>query len=299
MRVGVVLLPQLPWREAAPRWRSVEERGFAHGWTYDHLAWRDLADEPWYATVPTLTAAATVTATLQLGTWVTSPNFRHPVTLAKELMTLDDISAGRLITGVGAGGTGWDAEVLGGSVLPARQRMDRLVEFVDLLDTLLTDPETSRDGEFFTAARARMHPAGSRARIPLVVAANGPRGMRVAAGYDGWATTGPPHDASAATTGARWEAWWRDLAALVGRYDRICAEVGRSLGTGRRMLDLDSAPVFSLSGPDVFDDAAGRARALGFTDVLVHWPRNSGVHSGDPAVLDHVAGRLRDGGVMD
>jgi hypothetical protein len=78
MRVGVVILPQFRWPEARARWVSLEQRGFAHGWTHDHLAWRDLADEPMYATIPTLIAAATATSTLRLGTWVASPNYRHP-----------------------------------------------------------------------------------------------------------------------------------------------------------------------------------------------------------------------------
>ena len=46
MRVGVVILPQFSWPEARARWASLQERGFAHGWTYDHLSWRDLKDEP-------------------------------------------------------------------------------------------------------------------------------------------------------------------------------------------------------------------------------------------------------------
>src|SRR5690242_15084689 len=106
MRVGVVILPQLHWPEARARWVSLEQRGFAHGWTYDHLSWRDLAGEPWFGTIPTLVAAATATTTLRLGTWVMSPNFRHPVTTAKDLMTLDDVAGGRVIAAVGAGGPG-------------------------------------------------------------------------------------------------------------------------------------------------------------------------------------------------
>ena len=51
--VGVVVLPQQRWAEAAARWKAVEDMGFAHAWTYDHLAWQSLADEPWFATVPT------------------------------------------------------------------------------------------------------------------------------------------------------------------------------------------------------------------------------------------------------
>ena len=82
MRVGVVILPQYRWPEARARWNALEDMGFAHGWSYDHLAWRDLADQDWFGTIPSLAAAAAVTSTLRLGTWVTSPNFRHPVTLA-------------------------------------------------------------------------------------------------------------------------------------------------------------------------------------------------------------------------
>src|SRR3954451_23788518 len=105
MRVGVIVLPEHPWAKARAEWQFLEECGFAHAWMYDHLAWRTMADRPWYATVPTLTAAALVTERIALGTWVTSPNFRHPITLAKELLSLDDISGGRILAGIGAGGT--------------------------------------------------------------------------------------------------------------------------------------------------------------------------------------------------
>ncbi|MGZ4589020.1 MAG: LLM class flavin-dependent oxidoreductase, partial [Mycobacteriaceae bacterium] len=105
MRVGVVLLPQARWRGpdgAAQQWLRVEALGFDHAWTYDHLSWRSLVDEPWFATVPVLAAAAVTTSRIRLGTWVASPNYRHPVPFAKELMTLDDLSGGRFILGIGA-----------------------------------------------------------------------------------------------------------------------------------------------------------------------------------------------------
>src|SRR5687768_4817719 len=113
MRVGVIVLPEQRWSDASSRWRRLDEWGFDSAWTYDHLAWRSLADGPWFATVPTLAAAAGVTSRIRLGTFVASPNFRHPVPFAKELMGLDDISGGRFVLGVGAGGTGFDASVLG------------------------------------------------------------------------------------------------------------------------------------------------------------------------------------------
>ncbi|WP_234355621.1 LLM class flavin-dependent oxidoreductase [Kitasatospora aureofaciens] len=82
-------------------------------------------DETWFGAVPTLTAAATATERIRLGTLVTSPDFRHPGTLAQELTTLDDISGGRLTVGIGAGGTGFDTQVLGGGEWTPRQRADR------------------------------------------------------------------------------------------------------------------------------------------------------------------------------
>ena len=60
MRVGITLLPELAWAEDRARWQAVEAYGYDHAWTFDHLAWRSLADSPWFATVPTLTAAALV-----------------------------------------------------------------------------------------------------------------------------------------------------------------------------------------------------------------------------------------------
>jgi len=300
MRVGVIILPQFPAAETRRRWKSLEDRGFAHGWTYDHLAWRDLADEPWYATVPTLVNAAAATSSLRIGTWVSSPNFREPVTYAKELMTLDDLAGGapdetgkgRLIAAIGAGGLGWDAAVLGRPVLEPKERVDRLTEFATLSDLLLTQSETSWRGSYFTAERARMHPSGSRSRICMVTAGNGPRSVRLAAGFDGWATTGPEGDLST-------DQWWERLAFLAGTYSEAVRKTDRDPARLRRFLSLDLAPGFTLSDSRSFTAAARRARALGFTDVIIHWPRPSGVYAGDETVLDQIAGLLVDGQLPD
>ena len=98
MRFGITILPEYRWSDAAPRWRRAEELGFDHAWTYDHLSWRWLRDEPWFGVVPTLAAAAVATSRIRLGTLVANPGLRHPATFAKELMTLDDISAGRVLS---------------------------------------------------------------------------------------------------------------------------------------------------------------------------------------------------------
>lgn len=159
MKIGVVILPDQRWAEAERLWREAEELGFSHAWTYDHLTWRSLRDGPWFAAVPTLAAAAVSTSTIRLGTLVASPNFRHPVTFAKELMTLDDISSGRITLGLGSGGVGWDATALGQDPWSASERTSRFTEFVQQLDRLLTEPVIdSISGKFYSAKDARAIP---------------------------------------------------------------------------------------------------------------------------------------------
>ncbi|NCT90285.1 LLM class flavin-dependent oxidoreductase [Cellulomonas sp. APG4] len=292
MRFGIVLLPQERWAADRERWRRAEEYGFDHAWTYDHLAWRSLADEPWLATVPLLAAAATATERIRLGTWVASPNYRHPVPFAKDVMGLDDVSGGRLLLGLGAGGTGWDADVLGPRVT-TRVRTERFEEFTTLLDLLLTQPVTDWTGTHFEAHGARMIPGClQEPRVPFVVAANGPRALRVAARHgQGWATYGPPVE-EGASPGAADAAWWDGLAGLVGRFEEVAAAAGRDPATIDRYLNVDASPTYALASVDAFEDAVGRARELGFTDLVVHWPRDGAPYAGSETVLEQVAARL-------
>jgi alkanesulfonate monooxygenase SsuD/methylene tetrahydromethanopterin reductase-like flavin-dependent oxidoreductase (luciferase family) len=284
MRIGIAILQDGPWPRARERWRRAEAYGFDHGWVYDHLGWRSLVDHPWFDAVPTLAAAATVTSRMRLGTFVASPNFRHPVPFAREVTTLDDISGGRLLLGVGAGGrAGYDTEVLGQPPLSARTRVDRFAEFLELLDLLLRTDRVSWTGEYYAAVDARSNPGCVQSpRVPFVVAASGPRAMRLAARYgQGWATSGNGRDEQ--------EAWWRDVAERARRLDDALEACGRAPGELDRYLQLDAGPVYSLSGVGVFTDAVGRAAELGFTDVVTHWPRPDGPYTGDEAVLEEIA----------
>jgi alkanesulfonate monooxygenase SsuD/methylene tetrahydromethanopterin reductase-like flavin-dependent oxidoreductase (luciferase family) len=284
MRFGIVILPDHRWSVAGPRWQRADDYGFDHAWTYDHLGWRDLVDGPWFDAVPTLTAAATVTSRIRLGTYVASPNFRHPVHFTREVTALDDISQGRLLLGIGAGGSGFDAGVLGKALLTPRERVDRFGEFLELLDGLLREERVTWSGSYFAAADARSTPGPvQQPRPPFVIAANGPRSMRLAAKYgDGWVTTGDPDSASM-------DDWWRSIAIAAAKFGAALDAAGRSAD---RYLDLDSAPVLSMSSADAFTDAAGRAGELGFTDVISHWPRATGWYAGDEKMLETVAGLL-------
>ncbi|WP_129336429.1 LLM class flavin-dependent oxidoreductase [Cellulomonas endophytica] len=299
--MGMVLLPQERWAQARGRWQRLEEAGFDHAWTYDHLAWRTLADEPWFATVPLLAAAAAVTGRIGLGTFVASPNFRHPVPFAKDVLGLDDVSGGRFLLGVGAGGEGFDARVLGPA--PARAaRTRRFEEFVGVLDRLLTQPVTEHAGEHYEAHGARMHPGTiARPRVPFLVAANGPRAMALAARLgDGWVTFGPSVALDAAgpdglppagSDDAAQERWWQGLAELAHRVDAAEREAGRTRPL-RRVLSLDGAPRFALSSLTLAVEGVERAAALGFTDVVLHWPRAEGVYAGDERTAEAFAERL-------
>jgi len=294
VRYGICILPEHPWSEAEPLWRAAEERGFDHAWTYDHLTWAGLPDSPWHSTMVTLGMAATVTERIGLGTFVASPNFRHPVTFMRDILTVDDVSRGRLLLGLGAGGD-LDAEILGHH-LTRGQRTRRFGEFVSLLDRVLREDHVDHDGEFFAARDARTRPGCvQQPRVPFVVAANGPRSMALAAAHgQGWMTTGPagrevdPDDSEA----ARIEQWWRGIVDIGRRYTEIEAGADRSSpGVERpadRYLSLDASGTPALRSADFFDEQVGRADELGFTDVVVHWPRGSEPYRADPAVLERI-----------
>lgn len=286
MRVGVTLLPEYAWAQDRHRWRRAERYGFDHAWTFDHLAWRSLADSPWYATIPTLVAAALETSSLRLGTWVTTPNFRHPVPLAKELMTLDAVSQGRLNVGLGAGAPGWDASMLGQPQLSPAQRSSRFSEFVTLLDLLLTEPQTTWRGEWFSAVDARNIPGpAQQPRPPIIVAANGPKAIRVAVTRaEGWATMGvAARDADADT-------WWRGVREASDRCNEALAE-SRRPNSIARYLNLEALSQ-SMTSIELFREYAGRASALGFTDIVIAWPRPNGPFAGDEKILEEIAADL-------
>jgi alkanesulfonate monooxygenase SsuD/methylene tetrahydromethanopterin reductase-like flavin-dependent oxidoreductase (luciferase family) len=287
VRFGVVILPDARWAEAGERWRRADELAFDTAWTYDHLSWRSLRDGPWFGMVPTLAAAAFVTSRVRLGPLVASPNFRHPVPFAKELMSLDDLSGGRLVVGLGAGGVGWDATVLGVPAWSPQERADRFEEFVGLLDQLLRSPaDLTATGRFYAAVEARNLPGCVQPpRAPFAVAATGPRGFRLAASLgQAWVTTGDrttPGPVGAAEGAAI-------VRAQIERLEAACAEVGRDPATIDRIVLTGGELEAGLSSVEAFRDLAGRYAEVGVTDLVVHWPRESEPYVADLAVFERI-----------
>ncbi|MGC1419705.1 MAG: LLM class flavin-dependent oxidoreductase [Acidimicrobiales bacterium] len=283
MRLSTVILPLERWPASKEKWRRAEELGFFAAYTYDHLSWGRLKDRPWFAAVPTLTAAALCTSSIRLGTLVTTPNFRHPVPLAKDLLSLDDVSSGRLIVGVGSGGLGSDDTVLGKEPWSSEERMDRFINFVELLDHLLTQPVTTEKGTFYSAFEARMLPGTvQQPRPPFFVAAAGKRGLGVVTRYgQAWVSIGRSSKAE--------ESCQNVIASQLQKLRVTMEEAQRPMQSLERvLLDglNDEKPLTSL---DAFVDWAGRYQALGITELVVHWPEPDSLFASDVLTFERIA----------
>ncbi|MGW1770577.1 LLM class flavin-dependent oxidoreductase [Streptomyces sp. NPDC002104] len=290
LRLSTVILPVNRWHEGGrDRWQRAEELGFHTAYTYDHLSWRTFRDGPWFGALPTLTAAAAATERLRLGTLVTSPNFRHPVTLAKELISLDDVSGGRITLGIGAGGNGFDATALGQEAWTPRERADRFAEFVPLLDRLLTEDSVTHRGTHYSADEARNIPGCvQRPRLPFAVAATGPRGMKLAARHgQAWVTTGDPKLFAEGTPEQSVEA----IRGQIQRLGKACAEIGRDAAELDKILltGFTPEPGRPLESLDAFVDFAGTHRELGITEIVIHWPIPDSDFASDQTVFEKIA----------
>ena len=271
--VSAVVLPDpSPVAEFLAAVREAERTGMRTVWTYDHLTWPLLADGPWYGAVPLLGAAAVTTSRVRLGTLVASPNFRHPVPFAKELMTLDRLSGGRIEAGVGAGTEGPDARVLGDAPSGRAERTERFAEWLTLLDLLLRQPVTTVHGERFTAVDAHQLPGCvQQPRLPLTVAAAGPRALALVARYgQGWVTYGPYVAAGAP------DDWFAAVSEQSHRLTDALAAGGRDPADVRRIVLIGLETAWPFESAERYADLLGRLSRSGIDEVAVHWPRSDG-----------------------
>jgi probable F420-dependent oxidoreductase len=176
LQVGVQL-PEVErdvgWPEYAAIARAAEEAGFDSIWLGDHLLYRDDGREergPWEAWT-LLSALAVVTESVQLGPLVSCLSFHPPGLVAKMAVTLDEVSQGRFVLGVGAG---WNETEYRAFGLPFDRRVSRFEEAFAIVRPLVAGERVTFSGRFFRADDAVLLPRPSR-RVPLMVGTEGPR----------------------------------------------------------------------------------------------------------------------------
>src|SRR5215211_2330343 len=139
---------EAPWGELLAMARRGEELGFDSIWVGDHLLYRNPGEPPrgpWEA-FSLLAALAAVTSRIELGPLVACTGFRHPAMLAKQAVTVDEISGGRLILGVGSGWHEPEFAAFGGQF---DHRVGRFEEAFTILRTLLREGEIDFAGQFY------------------------------------------------------------------------------------------------------------------------------------------------------
>ena len=149
LHVGIGVDQNLPWATMVERWRLVEALGFDSLWDFDHLHQPSRPDGPYLEAWTTLAAAAMVTTRVRLGVLVSSNTFRHPAVLARQAITLDVMSGGRLDVGLGAGWFVPEHEAFGIDFQPPGERVSRFREAVEVIDRLLRLPQASYQGRYY------------------------------------------------------------------------------------------------------------------------------------------------------
>ncbi len=201
--------------------RVAEDAGFDSLWVGDHLLYRD-ADGgtrgPWEAW-STLAGLAAVTSRVELGPLVAATSFHSPAMLAKKAATLDEMSGGRLILGLGAG---WNEAEYRAFGFPFDNRVSRFEEAFTIIRTLLREGAVDFDGRYYQARDCELVPRGPRPDgPPLMVGSEGPRMLRITVPHvDMWNA---------------WHSWYGNLPDGIGplreKVDGACVEVGRDPAT--------------------------------------------------------------------
>ena len=273
LRFHVLVLPNAPWDELLRRFRHVEELGFDLVSVADHFVdWHD-PSVPWHEAWTLLAAMARETTRIRIGTCVTQIPLRNPALLARQALTVDHISGGRLELGLGTGLRVDPAyDMMGLPNWEAGERVARFAEYVEVVDRLLTNQTSSFAGTYYTIKDAVMVPRPvQRPRPPIVVAALGPVMLKHAARLaDTW------NSLSFAET---FDEQLEETRERIRRIDESCAAIGRDPATLRRsylMLDPKSRPsggsIAYYESENVFARMVERIRALGISEIGLYYP---------------------------
>jgi probable F420-dependent oxidoreductase len=211
------------WRDIAAIAMTAEDVGFDSVWVTDHFIQRnpDGTRGPWECW-SLLSALAAITERVEIGTLVLCTGFRNPTMLAKMADTVDEISDGRLILGLGAG---WNEPEYVAFGYPFDHRVDRFEEAISIITNLLQTGRADFEGSYYQAQDCELVPRGPRPEgPPIIVGTTSPRMMRLTARFaDGW------------------NVWFKEidnkvenLVELMKKLDDACVDVGRDPSTLER-----------------------------------------------------------------
>ena len=273
LRFQVLCLPNVPWQELRARFVRLEQLGIEVAALPDHFVDWTNPPSPWFESWTALTGLAAATTSIRLTTCVTQIPFRNPAMFARQALTLDHISSGRVEIGLGTGlAKDPSLEMVGVPDWEASERVARVAEYVQIVDRLLRDEVTSFAGEFYRVEGAIMNPRPVQSpRPPIMVGALGPVMIRHAARFaDTWNSLSfrEAFDEQVAET--------RDRVALL---EEACAALGRDRDTLRRsytMFDATARPRGGSMGyydsVDRFEEMVGRILELGMDEIGLYYP---------------------------
>jgi alkanesulfonate monooxygenase SsuD/methylene tetrahydromethanopterin reductase-like flavin-dependent oxidoreductase (luciferase family) len=271
MKFGLITLQSVPWKEELARWRRIEELGFDSVWLADHFVNYMDPEDPWFESWSLLSALAANTAKIRIGTLVTSIPLRNPAVLARQAMTVDHISGGRLELGLGAGAPGRQDPVYrmtGIEDWPWDERSARFREQVEIIDQCLRKAITSYDGEYYALEGTTIIPAPvQKPRPPITIGGGSKSLLKTAAQFaDRWnyigGEFGAPPEVIVANTKKR-NAFLDTYCEGIGREP---AEIVRSL----LVWGAEANTVFASR--EDFTEVTERYRAIGMNELIFYYP---------------------------
>ncbi len=214
----------------------------------------------------TLAAMAVSTSRIRIGTLVTNITYRNPALLAKEAITVDQLSAGRLELGVGAAGTRTDdALVSGVEEWPRAERVERFDEFVRMVSELTSGTSDSFAGRYYRSEHFSRGPWPVQDRLPLTIAAHGPKTLRTVARHaDTWSVS--------AGFGRLIGGLFDFLREYNERLDELALQARRQPTAIRRSLLVSASGFDWWKSKDALDDFVGRVTETGTCDLVFSYP---------------------------